>query len=101
MANPFRASDFDNSRPPPVPPRESRGFPCGNFASLRHLVALVLIAALVYGGYFWFVRRIVVGPGEVLVLLRKDASKSLPGSKIIVPRPPPADSPKRTDWEKE
>ncbi|MBC8106698.1 MAG: hypothetical protein H7Z14_08930 [Anaerolineae bacterium] len=101
MANPFRASDFDNSRPPPIPPRGSRGFSPANFASVRGIVALVLIGAIVYGGYFWFVRRIVVGPDEVLVLLRKDASKSLPGNKIIVPRPPPSDSAKHDEWKKE
>src|SRR4051812_320270 len=99
MANPFRASDFDNSRPPQVPPREPRGDSFSNFATLRRLIALVLIGILVYGIYFWFFRRIVVGPDEVLVLLRKDGGKSLPDDQIVIPRPPKSDSPDYAKWK--
>ncbi|CAN5362391.1 SPFH domain-containing protein [soil metagenome] len=97
-----RPSDFDSIRPPPIPPRRSSGFSAGNFANLRGLAAVALIAAIVYGGYFWFVRRVVVGSDEVLVLLRKDASKSLPGDKVIVPRPPDKkDAAAYQKWEAE
>jgi hypothetical protein len=50
----------------------------------------VLALAIVYGGYFWFVRRVVVGPSEVLILLKKDGNRSLPGDEVIVPRMPDA-----------
>src|SRR5207237_5618007 len=38
--------------------------------------------------YFWMIRRVVVPAGKVLVLLKKDGSRSLPGDQIIVPAPP-------------
>src|SRR5690349_18683846 len=56
----------------------------------RRLVSIVLILAMLYAGYFWFVRRVVVGPNQVLVLLRKDGTKSLPNDEVIIPRPPDA-----------
>lgn len=65
--------------PPPLP---------GGHRSIQAIIAAVLIFGLLYGGYFWLVRRIVVGPGEVLVLLKKNGSKSLPGDQVIVPRAP-------------
>jgi len=52
------------------------------------LVSLVLVLAVLYGGYFWFIRGVVVGPNEVLVLLKKDGRRSLGGDQIIIPRPP-------------
>jgi regulator of protease activity HflC (stomatin/prohibitin superfamily) len=58
------------------------------------LVSLILAAGIVYGAYFWLVRRVVVGPGQVLVLMKKNGSKSLPGDQIIIPRAPdPAKEP--------
>jgi len=42
-------------------------------------LSLALILTLLYGGGFWFIRRVVVAPNEVLVLLKKDGSRSLPG----------------------
>src|SRR3954453_3614538 len=54
----------------------------------RRIAALLLIALIVYAGYFWFVRRVVVGPNQGLVLLRNGGSKSLPKDEIIIPRPP-------------
>jgi len=62
-----RPSDFDGVRP--ASDSERPGF--NNFATIRTLVALLLIGAFVYGAYFWMFRRIVVGSDEVLVLLRK------------------------------
>jgi len=52
------------------------------------LVAFLMAAVVVYGAYFWFVRRIEVDPGKVLVLLRKDGARSLDGGQIVVPRAP-------------
>jgi regulator of protease activity HflC (stomatin/prohibitin superfamily) len=67
------------------------------------VVALLLVWAIGYGAYFWLVRRVVVGPGEVLVLLKKDGSRSLPGDQVIVPRPPDAqkDPAAYQKWEDE
>ncbi len=71
---------------------ESRGI--GGRLSLVPLIpgllGLLLAIGIVYAGYYWFVRRIVVGPGEVLVLLKKDGSQSLPGNQIVIPRAPDA-----------
>jgi regulator of protease activity HflC (stomatin/prohibitin superfamily) len=55
---------------------------------IKTIVALVLGFAIVYAGYFWLIRRVVVGPNEVLVLLKKNGSRSLSGDQIIIPRPP-------------
>ena len=64
--------------PPPLPRRNP----------LRPLIALILGAGIIYLGYFWMIRRVVVPAGKVMVLLRKNGSASLPGDQIIVPRPP-------------
>src|SRR5262245_39488552 len=65
------------------------------------LVALALILTLLYGGSFWFIRRVVVGPNEVLVLLKKDGSRSLENDQIIIPRPPDRhDTVAYTAWER-
>jgi len=84
-----------SSVPPPIPPRQNprdgRGganIPGNSAPVFRAIVGIVIAAAVLYGGYFWMLRRIVVGPGQVLVLLKKDGSHSLPGNQIIVPRPP-------------
>ena len=99
MATPRTATEYDAIRPPPIPPRIGGMFSGGRFGGIRALVALALVCAIVYGGYFWFVRRIVVDDGEVLVLLRKDGSKSLPGDQVIIPRPPKSDSPDYAKWQ--
>jgi regulator of protease activity HflC (stomatin/prohibitin superfamily) len=62
--------------------------PFGNSGGWATIVALVLVLGVIYGAYFWIVRRIVVGPGKVLILLKKDGSKSLDGGQIIIPRAP-------------
>lgn len=88
-------SDFDADRSPPV----SNRFRSSNVGRIGALIALVLIGAFVYGAYLWMFRRIVVGPDEVLVLLRKDGGKSLPGDQVIIPRPPKSDSPDYAKWK--
>jgi regulator of protease activity HflC (stomatin/prohibitin superfamily) len=60
------------------------------FARILSLAAMVGIG---YGIYFWEVRRVVVDPNHVLVLLKKSGSKTLPGDNIIIPRPPDAGDP--------
>ena len=55
---------------------------------IRNLILFGIALLVIYAGYFWLVRRIVVGPGEVLVLLKKDGSRSLPADQIIIPRAP-------------
>jgi SPFH domain / Band 7 family len=66
------------------------------------LIAAALIWAIAYGTYFWTVRRVVVDPGHVLVLLKKDGSRSLPGDQVIVPRPPsPDDSAAYARWQQQ
>ena len=90
-----RPSDFDGVRPA----SDSERPRFNNFATIRTLVALLLIGAFVYGAYFWMFRRIVVGSDEVLVLLRKDGGRSLPGDQVIIPHPPKSDSPDYAKWK--
>jgi regulator of protease activity HflC (stomatin/prohibitin superfamily) len=67
-------------RPPiPAAPRGPR---------MPSIVSLIIAAAIVYGGYFWFVRRVVVNAGQVLVLVKKDGSRSLSSDQVIIPRAP-------------
>jgi len=65
---------------PPMPSRGPFGLPI--------VLALILAAIVVYGGYFWSMRRVKVGPGKVLILMKKDGSNSLPGGQIVIPRAP-------------
>ncbi|HYO10855.1 MAG TPA: SPFH domain-containing protein [Tepidisphaeraceae bacterium] len=68
---------------------------------VRITAALLLGLAIVYAGYFWFVRRVVVGPNEVLVLLKKHGSRSLPGDQVIIPRAPdPKNAAAFAEWDK-
>src|SRR5437016_4516702 len=70
-------------------PGQSWGrFPWQHIAPGPALVSLALVLAILYGGYLWFIRRVVVEPNEVLVLLKKDGNRSLEGDQIIIPRPP-------------
>src|SRR5438477_4600412 len=73
-----------DGEPPPRIPRFSYQRP----GPIRSLIAIILALAIVYTGYFWFVRRVVVGPNEVLVLMKKDGTRSLPADQIIIPRAP-------------
>ncbi len=86
------------SGPPPIP---SRPFRRGSGAA--GVVGLILLVAIVYAGYFWFIRRVVVGPDEVLVLLKKDGHHSLPDDQIIIPRAPDTikDPAGHATWTKE
>jgi regulator of protease activity HflC (stomatin/prohibitin superfamily) len=74
--------DSGGRRPPPLPPRPP------TMPLIPTLIGLALIVAIVYGGYVWFIVRQVVGPGEVLIVIKKNGSKSLPGDQIIIPREP-------------
>jgi regulator of protease activity HflC (stomatin/prohibitin superfamily) len=51
------------------------------------LLQLALALLVIYGAYFWFVRRVVVDPDKVLVLMKKDGGHSLPGDQVVVPDP--------------
>ena len=64
------------------------GFQGRRPGKLRIILALVLSAAIIYGGYFWFVRRVVVDADHVLVLMKKNGSRSLPGDQVVIPRMP-------------
>jgi regulator of protease activity HflC (stomatin/prohibitin superfamily) len=68
-------------RRPPPPPTINLGM----WGSLGLLLVLLLAGALIY---VWFFVRIVVGGGEVLVLLKKNGAHSLPGDQVVVPAPP-------------
>ena len=71
------------------------------FGRGRLIVVLAVAAIALYGSYFWLIRRVVVHQGQVLVLIRKDASLSLPGDQVIIPRPPDSkDSAAYEQWEK-
>lgn len=85
---------------PPNPPRSGRGEPGGRggWSLVPTVVGLALIAGIAYGGYYWFVKRVVVQQKHVLVLLRKDASKSLAGDQVIVPARP-KDGGAAAEWD--
>jgi regulator of protease activity HflC (stomatin/prohibitin superfamily) len=69
----------------------------------RRLLGLAVAGVVVYGLYFWEVRRVVVPADHVLVLMKKNGSKSLPEGQLIIPRAPDqAKDPARyAAWEKE
>jgi regulator of protease activity HflC (stomatin/prohibitin superfamily) len=56
----------------------------------RRVIGIALVLLVCYGVYFWEIRRVVVPPDHVLVLMKKDGTKSLPEGQIIIPRPPDA-----------
>jgi len=94
-----------NAPPPPRLPtsRNLAGGSRPNPYTWRNLALVVMGAAFIYVAYFWCVRRVVIGPDEVLVLLKKNGSHSLPGDQIIVPQPPDkaSDPSAYAKWEKE
>src|SRR5687767_1160007 len=67
------------------PPRGSawwqQPLPGGKFLLIKVALALLVI----YGAYYWLVRRVVVEPDEVLVLMKKDGGRSLPGDQVVIP----------------
>ncbi|HZL34993.1 MAG TPA: SPFH domain-containing protein [Tepidisphaeraceae bacterium] len=75
----------------------------GRPGSLRNILIALLALGVIYLAYFWCIRRVVVGPDEVLVLMKKDGSRSVAGDQIIVPRPPDAakDPAGYDKWQKE
>jgi regulator of protease activity HflC (stomatin/prohibitin superfamily) len=81
---PSRRRDSGDANVPPPPPRIPRQGP----GMVRIVGTAALALVLIYGGYFWLIRRVVVGPNEVLVLLKKDGSRSLMGDQIVIPRAP-------------
>ena len=85
------------SQSPPALPRRTQVEVSGK-AMLGWLVVLLIVG---YGVYFWFYKRVVVDPGQVLVLTKKFGDTSLPGDQIIIPRAP-ADksSAEYAEWEK-
>src|SRR5438105_3189590 len=97
---PPRRDSGDRGRVPPRPPPIPR---FGGGPEFGKVVAAVIVGAIIlYGGYFWLIRRVVVGPNEVLVLLKKDGSRSLPGDQIILPRPPDVKDAAAYDaWQKQ
>lgn len=81
---PFRPRGGDDAIPPP-PKIPGRGP-----GKAQVIATLVLGVIVVYGGYFWMIRRVSVGRDEVMVLMRKNGTKSLPEGQIIIPRMPDA-----------
>lgn len=71
----------------------------GGFFRWRNLFPILVAAAFIYGAYFWLIRREVVHRGQVLVLLKKNGSRSLAGDQVVIPRPP-TDKAQYAQWEK-
>ena len=78
--------DAGHDVPPPPPHRGGTPPPLPHRSPLQLLLTLALGLAVIYGGYFWLIRRVVVPAGKVLVLLKKDGMRSLDGDQIIIPR---------------
>jgi regulator of protease activity HflC (stomatin/prohibitin superfamily) len=57
----------------------------GPRATWRQLTTVALGLLVIYAGYFWLVRRYVVESDEVLVLLRKNGSRTIPGDQVVIP----------------
>ncbi len=101
------ADDAGSDGPPPVPGQSSDGYsprpprpPRPPASMSQNLAALAVTLIIVYALYFWFFVRIAVGPDEVLVLMRKDGSKSLPGNEYVIPKAPDAKSAEYAQWDK-
>src|SRR5438477_291366 len=75
---PSRSSPSGAGGPPPLPPRMRwwNWFRGPNF--VRNLVVLMLALGLIYGAYWWLIRRVVVPPGEVLADPARDERGPLP-----------------------
>jgi hypothetical protein len=84
---PVRVVPPGGPRGPREPTTGGRPWP-GNIGLGWRVALLLLVWAIGYGVYFWTVRRVVVGPGQVLVLMKKNGSQTLPGDQVIIPRPP-------------
>ena len=66
--------DAGHDVPPPPPHRGGTPPPLPHRSPLQLLLTLALGLAVIYGGYFWLIRRVVVPAGKVLVLLKKDGT---------------------------
>lgn len=83
--------------PPPIPIRGH----WGRYFNARTLILAALSLLIIYGAYFWLLRREVVHRGQVLVVLKKNGARSLSDNQIIIPRPPgPKDGAAYDQWEK-
>jgi hypothetical protein len=98
-SNPWKSGSDDASDTPTSGDGTRRRFPSFSFGPP---VALFVLAALiVYAGYFWFVRRVVVDANKVLVVMKKFGTESLPGDQVIIPRAPDqkTDPSGYSEWE--
>jgi regulator of protease activity HflC (stomatin/prohibitin superfamily) len=75
----------------------------GAFSLLPIVLGAVLALGIIYLGYFWFVRRVVVEPGKVLVVIKKFGTASLPDDQVVIPRAPDAreNAAGLAEWEKQ
>ena len=74
--------------PPPLRGRPGQSSPLGprpRRCRFKQLAVVALGLLVIYGGYFWLVRRYVVESDEVLVLLRKNGDRTIPGDQVIIP----------------
>jgi regulator of protease activity HflC (stomatin/prohibitin superfamily) len=69
----------------------------------RRVLGVAVAGVVIYGVYFWEVRRVVVPADHVLVLMKKNGTESLPQGQIIVPRMPDqkTEPAKFAEWEKQ
>lgn len=91
---------FESESGGPDTPRRTGGGGAFGFAPV---IALVLVGAVVaYLAYFWFVRRVVIDSGEVLVVLKKYGDRALDGDQVVIPRAPDqkADPTGYLEWNK-
>src|SRR4051794_34499635 len=98
-ADTFRVGSRIGRGAPPRPPF-LRGA-MGGMSWPRKLIAIALALVLGYVIYVWEVRRVVVDQGNILVLLKKNGTRSLRGDQIIVPREPKEGTAEHAAWEKE
>lgn len=98
-ADSFRVRSSAGRNGPP-PWRNSRGnYGQPNWGKNLGILAVALVVG--YLLYTWEVRRVVVEQGNVLVLLKKNGSHSLPGDQTIVPRPPAQGTREFAVWKEE
>ena len=91
-----RSSYGRGAQPPRMPGMSV--FAGRSWGSILTLLGLTL--AFGYLVYYWEFRRVVVDQGHVLVLLKKNGSKSLSGDQIIIPKPPSVGTTEYAEWEK-
>jgi len=86
-----------------VPPNSPTGPRRQPPSSRRRIVGVGLAAVVIYTIYFWEVRRVVVPADHVLVLMKKNGSKSLPEGQLIIPRAPDQqkEPAKYAEWERQ